>query len=219
MKKRPHMPNLEELLNQISSELSKNDHNPIWISVIDLDYADGQMKLATETSKHCNFAVTCENLNGYYQFVKQFYGPADIPTFFQEKIYRTLGHQTPVWLDDIVIVTRGTEEEHTRKLNSVLSELENEGYRASKKKSNFYQKKRCDSGTHYHKTASDQTKKRDTISKLEPHKRQNTEIFPRCQTLYFAKFIPNLSKKNRQHETTTQERNKMGLNDGPNCGF
>ena len=62
VKKRQHMPNMEELLNQISSELSKNDRDPIWISVIDLDYAYGQMKLAPETSKHCNFAITGEKV-------------------------------------------------------------------------------------------------------------------------------------------------------------
>ena len=89
------------------------DRDPIWISVVDLDYAYGQMKLAPVTSKHCNFAMTGEKINGYYRFLKGFYGPADIPTIFQEKIDRTLGHQTPVWLDDIIIVTRGTKEEHT----------------------------------------------------------------------------------------------------------
>ena len=134
------MSNMEELINQMSAELSRNNHNPIWISVIDLDYAYGQMKLAPETSKLCNFAVTGENMNGYYRFLKLFYGPADIPTIFQEKIDRTLGHQTPVWLNDIIIVTRGTKEEHTRKLHSVFSKQENEGYRGSKKKSTFYQK-------------------------------------------------------------------------------
>ena len=46
------MQNMDELLNQISFELSKNELDPIWISVIDLDYAYGQMKLAPETSKH-----------------------------------------------------------------------------------------------------------------------------------------------------------------------
>ena len=44
IKKRPHMPNMDELLNQISAELSKNDTEPIWISVRDLDYAYSQMK-------------------------------------------------------------------------------------------------------------------------------------------------------------------------------
>ena len=98
------------------------------------------MKLAPEISKHWNFAISGENMNGYYRFLKGFYGPADKPTIFQEKIDRTLGHQTPVWLDDIIIVTRLIKEEHTRKLHSVLSKLENEGRRASKKKSKFYQK-------------------------------------------------------------------------------
>ena len=96
VKKRPHMPNMEELLNQISAELSKNNHDPIWIAVIDLDYAYGQMKLAPEASKHCNFAMTGKKMNGYYRF----FGPADIPTSFQEKRYRPLGHQTPLGLDD-----------------------------------------------------------------------------------------------------------------------
>ena len=116
VKKRPHMPNIEELLNQISAELSRNDHDPIWMSVIDLDHAYGQMKLAPETSKHCNFTVYGEKMNGYYRLLKGFYGPADLPTFHQEKIDRTLGHQTPVWLDDIIVVTRGMKEEHTKKL-------------------------------------------------------------------------------------------------------
>ena len=107
------MPDMEELFNQISAELSRNDHNPIWIVVIDLDYVFGQMRLAPKTSKHCNFAVTGENMNRYYLFLKGFYGPADTPTIFQEKIDSSLGHQTPVWLGDIIIVTRGTDEEHT----------------------------------------------------------------------------------------------------------
>ena len=108
VKKRPHMPNMEELLNQISAELSRKIPDPIWISTIDLDFAYGEIKLAPETSKHCNFAVTGENMNGYYRFLTGLYGPADIPTIFHEKINKTLGHQTPVWLDDIIIVSRGT---------------------------------------------------------------------------------------------------------------
>ena len=86
---------MEDLLNQISAVLSRNDHDPIWISVIYLDYAYGQTKPAPQTSKHCNFAVTDENKNGFYRFLKKFYGPADIPTIFQEKTDKTLGHQSP----------------------------------------------------------------------------------------------------------------------------
>ena len=65
------MQNMDELLNQIFAELSRN--------------AYGQKKLAPETSKHCIFAVTRKNSNGYYRFLKGFYGPVDIPTIFQKK--------------------------------------------------------------------------------------------------------------------------------------
>ena len=46
VKKRPHMPNMEELQDRIPAELSKNDCDPIWTSVIDLGYAYEQMELA-----------------------------------------------------------------------------------------------------------------------------------------------------------------------------
>ena len=58
---------------------------------------------------------------------------ADIPTIFlRKKIDSTLGHETPFRLEDI-IVTRGTKEVHTKKLETVHTRLENEGYKASKK--------------------------------------------------------------------------------------
>ena len=215
--KRPHMPNMEELRNQISAELSRNDHEPIWISVIDLDYAYGQMKLAPETSRHCQFSVTGENMNGYYPFLKGFYGPADIPTIFQEKIDRTLGHQTPVWVA-IIIVTRGTKE-HTRKLYSELSKLENEGYRASKKKSKFYQKETIWLGHTLSQEGIRSNKEKTRNQQIEtPHKHQNSKILPWCHTI-FRNFHTQLFRENRQHEIITQERNKIGLDDGPKHGL
>ena len=196
VKKRPHVPNMQELLNQISAELSKNNHDPIWISVIDLDYAHGQMRLAPETSKHCNFALTGERINGYYRFLKGFYGPGDIPTIFQEEIDRKLGHQTPVSLDGIIFVTRGTKEEHTRKLYSVVTKLEDEGYRASKKKSKFYQKETMWLG---HTKSQDgiipNKEKTDAINKLEPPTNTKTLKSFLGAIQYFAKFMPYLSEK------------------------
>ena len=134
-----------------------------------MDYAYGEMKLASETSKHCNFAIIGEKINGYYRFPKEFYHPADIPTIFQEKINHTLGHETPVWLDDIIVVTRGRKEEHTKKLESVLTKLENEGYKASRKQSKFYLKETVWLG---HTIAEDgirpSKEKTEAINKLNP---------------------------------------------------
>ena len=100
IKMRPHMPNMEDLLNQISVEITRARTTQLFLSKIGLDYAYGQMKLSKETSRQCVFALTGGNFSGYYRFKKGFYGLADIPTIFQEKIDRTLEYCTPAWLDD-----------------------------------------------------------------------------------------------------------------------
>ena len=128
------MPNMEELLNQISVENTRDRTKELIISKIDLDYAYGQMKLSKETSRQCVFAITGGNFSRYYRFKKGFYGLADIPTKFQEKIDRTLEYFTPARLDDIIVVTRGSRKEHETKIFEILKKLENAGYRASERK-------------------------------------------------------------------------------------
>ena len=108
-------------------------------------------------------------MNEYYRFLKGFYGPADIPTIFQETIDRTLGHQTPVWLEDVIIVIWGTKEEQPRKLYSVLRKLENEGYKARKINQQFTKKKQYGSDKQSHRMESDPKRKKQT--QLEPHMR------------------------------------------------
>ena len=110
IKVRPHMTNMEELLNQISVEITKDRTKELRVSKIDLDYAYGQMMLSEETSRQCVFAITGGNFSGYYLFKKGFYGLADIPTIFQEKIDRTLEYCTPAWLDDIIVSQEETEK-------------------------------------------------------------------------------------------------------------
>ena len=141
IKVRPHMPNMEELLNQIPVEITKDRTKELRMSKIDLDYAYGQMMLSEETSRQCVFAITGGNFSGYYRFKRGFYGLADIPTIFQEKIDRTLEYCTPEWLDDIIVVTRGDREDHEKKLFDVLKKLEDAGYRASERKSEFFKNK------------------------------------------------------------------------------
>ena len=51
IKIRPHMPNMEELLNQLSVEITRDRTKELMISKIDLDYAYSQMKLTKETSR------------------------------------------------------------------------------------------------------------------------------------------------------------------------
>ena len=141
IKMRPPMPNMDELLNQISIETTRDRTAQPFLSKIDLDYAYGQtqfVRKSDETSRQCVFALTGGNFSGYYRFKKGFYGLADIPTIFPEKIDRTLDYCTPAWLDDIIVVTRGKKQDHEKKLFDILNELEKAGYRANKRKSEFF---------------------------------------------------------------------------------
>ena len=132
------MPNMEELISRISRKIADGPADEILISKFDLDYAYGQLLLSREARNLCIFAVTGGNFTGYYRFLKGFYGLADIPTVFQEKIDQTLENKHPAWLDDIIVVTKGSKEEHKKELIDVLTRLEKAGYRLSENKSEFF---------------------------------------------------------------------------------
>ena len=57
IKMRPHMPIMEELLNQISVEITRDRTGQLFTSKIDLDNAYEQTKLSEETSRQCVFAI------------------------------------------------------------------------------------------------------------------------------------------------------------------
>ena len=114
-----------------------------------------------------------------------------------------------MWLDDILIATRGTKEQHTQKLESVLTKLENEGYKASKK-SKFYQKKTIWLG---HTISQDgirpNKEKTDAINKLDQQTPRHSNHFRR--DTIFRKIHTKPIRKNRQHAATIGKRDKMGM--------
>ena len=79
------MPNMEELSNQTSVEITRDWTKQLLISKIDLGYAYGLMKLSEETSRQCVFAITGWQFSGYYRLKKESYGLADVLTIFQAK--------------------------------------------------------------------------------------------------------------------------------------
>ena len=119
IKRKAQMPNMEELISRISRKISEEQEGEIWLTKLDFDYAYGQIKLDDQTKNLCIFTVTGGEFTGYYRFLKGFYGLADIPTVFQERIDKTLEFKHPARLDDIIIVTKGTVEKHeTNKRNN-----------------------------------------------------------------------------------------------------
>ena len=80
------------------------------------------------------------DFTGYYRFLKGFYGLADMTPIFQQNIDRTLKNETPAWLDHIIIVTRGTANEHQSMVEKTMKRLEDDGYKTSDKKTSLFQK-------------------------------------------------------------------------------
>ena len=138
VKRKAQKPNMEELISKTSRKIADGEADEIWISKFDLDYAYGQLPLSKNARDLCIFAVIGGNFTGYYRFLKSFYDLEDIPTIFEEKIDQTLENKYPACLDDILVVTKGTKEQHKRELTDVLKKLENAGYRLNESKTEFF---------------------------------------------------------------------------------
>ena len=117
-----------------------------------------------------------------------------------------------VWLSNTGLVRRHhsrytwTKEEHTRKLNSVLTKLENEGYRVTKNQ-NFTKKKQYDLHKQYRKTKQRKNRRDKKIRIINEH--QNTEVLSRSYTI-FCKFDTEPVRENRQHETDYTKKGQIG---------
>ena len=141
IKRKAQMPNMEDLNSRISRKIADGPADEIWISKFDLDYAYGHLILSKEAGNLGIFAVSGGNFTGYYRFLKGFNVLADIPTIIQEKIDQTLENKHPAWLDDIIVLTKISKEQHKKELIDVLTRLENAGYKLSENKSEFFKRR------------------------------------------------------------------------------
>ncbi len=190
------MPNLEDLRDRSCIKIATNRDQQLWASKIDFKYAFGQAKLAKETSKHCVFAIVGGRATGHYRFVRGFYGLADMPVVFQEKLDRVLQNKFPAWHDDILVITRGKVEDHYNDLTELLDILNSAGYRISYEKLELFSKEVewccftiSDSGI------SPKYSGVDAIAKITPPKtlREVSSFLGSVQNL--SRYINNLSSK------------------------
>ena len=190
VKLRPHMPNMEELLNQILVEITRDRTAQLFLPKIDLDYVYGQMKLSEETSRQCVFALTAGNFSGYYRFKKGFRDVPIYPPYFKRK------YCTPAWLDDIIVVTRGSKQDHGKKFFDSLNKLEKAGYRASKKKSEFLMNETKWLGHKINENGIELNEEKvEAILKLKaPENTKDLKSFLGA-IQYMAKFLPKSSER------------------------
>ena len=93
VKMRPHIPNMEELLNHISIEITRDRTMQLFISKIDLDYACGQIKLSEEISGQYVFALTGGKSAAIADSQKGFSDLSTYPQYFQKKL---TGHSNTI---------------------------------------------------------------------------------------------------------------------------
>ena len=190
------MQKMQELISRISRKIADGPADEICISKFDLDYAYGQLKLSRRAMDICIFAVTGGNFTGFYRFPKGFYGLADIPTIFQQKIDQTLETKHPAWLEDIIVITKGSKQEHMEELIDVLTKLENAGYRLSESKSERFETEiECIGHENDQNGIRPLQDKLVTIKELkEPKNEKELNSFSGA-IQYLSKYIENLSAK------------------------
>ena len=151
-------------------------------------------------------------MNGYYRFKKGFYGLSDMPAIFQKKIDRTLNYETPVWLDDIIVVTRGDKDKHREKLFKILKQLQEDGYRASEKKSVFFLKETIWLGHEIteHGIKLNKEKIEAILQSKSPTSCKELKSFLGA-IQYIAKFIPKHSEKTDQMRQLLRKKIRMAL--------
>ena len=133
------IPNLEDLISNISPKITKID-GKLWVSKYVQDYADGQAKLSKEATKHCVCSIIGGDFTRHYRLERGFYGPSDITTVFHEHVDKVWEFNTAAWLDDFICVTKGAAEDHELELREILSKLQDAGYRGSENKTERFKR-------------------------------------------------------------------------------
>ena len=139
-KNKYQMLKIDSFLDSISQHINdSNQGDNVYFSTIDLKYACSQLNLHPDTARHCNFNIICGYATGTYRFKTGFYGLADMPAEFQKATdYTLVGlSNTYCFLDDIIVVSKGTKELHLKYNYKCLQKLEADNLRNNLSKSHF----------------------------------------------------------------------------------
>ena len=124
------MQSLDHLVDAVALYITQRKDSPgtFWFSKIDLKYAYSQIPLDNSIAKHCNFSILGGKATGTYKFLNGFYGLTDMPATFQKTIDETLEGITSkfAFLDDILVITKGSLRVHEKELDKILKRLGNE---------------------------------------------------------------------------------------------
>ena len=135
------MQSIDHLVDTIACKISepKQKTGTLYFSKLDLKYAYSQIPLHEETQKHCNFNILGGNATRTYRFINGSYGLTNMPATFQKIMDFTLANinSAHAFLDDIIIITKGTLTNHENELDKILARLHKENLAISLNKYQF----------------------------------------------------------------------------------
>ena len=198
-KNKYQMQSIDHLIDEVATYISERKQNPgeFFFSKIDLKYAYSQIPLDPNIQKHCNFSILGGKATGTYRFINGFYALTDMPATFQKTMDKTLESINTkfAFLDDILIITKGTLTEHEQELDKVLNLLDKENLAIKLQKCEFPKAELIWLGFKIHPNGIIPTKQKcDSISKLEiPKTLKQLRSFMGC-IHHLIKFTPNLAR-------------------------
>ena len=97
------------------------------------------MNLDPENSRHCNFNKISGDCTGTYCSITGFYGLTNMPALLQKVMDFTLAglKNTHCFIDDILIVSHGSKEDHLKLVYKCLKELDEDILRINLPKCHF----------------------------------------------------------------------------------
>ena len=141
-KNKHQMPNIEELMDTVGQTISERKTGNVYFSTMNLAYAYGQLSLNPKTSVQCNFLLVGRKSTGTHRFGTAFYGLTTMPAELQRVIFAILSEfpQAHAFIDEILVVTKGTEIEHISAIEKILWKLDRENMSLKLTKGQFARK-------------------------------------------------------------------------------
>ena len=101
-------------MKHIAENINGKQEGDVWFTSLDMVQAYGQTVLHPEAAKHCNFQIIGGKTTGTYAFKTGYYGLTTMPPESQKLMEKFLhkAKNTFSFIDDILVVTKGTKQQH-----------------------------------------------------------------------------------------------------------
>ena len=122
------MQNIKEFMDTVGQIISEQKTVDGFFSTMDPTYAYGQLPLIPKTSVQCNLLLVGGNSTGAHRFKTGFFGVTTMPPEFQRVMDAILSEfpQARGFIDDILVVTKGSEIEHISAVEKNLRKIDKE---------------------------------------------------------------------------------------------